>query len=261
VSSYEGRADRIPAVIADVLARQPDLIIGNGSPPTRVLVQATKTIPIVMYSVGDPVGQGFVASLARPGGNVTGLSAVDHGLLAKQFELLLQAAPQVRRVGVVHNPDISAHVPGLRDVETVAQRQGVQVRTVVLRTPEEIDAAFETLQRERVEAVHFFLQPMMNSGNRTGRLAELALQRRWPTAMVDAAHVRAGILVGFGWKNEDMVRRLPHYVIRILEGTPPGDMPVELPTRFYISLNLKTAKALGLTLPQSLLLQADEVVQ
>jgi putative ABC transport system substrate-binding protein len=148
-ASYDGRTERIPAVVAEVVARQPDLIIGSGTPPMRALIQATKTIPIVMFTVADLVGQGFVASLGRPGANVTGLSSVDHGLLAKQFELLLQAAPQVRRVGVVHNPDISAHVPGLRDVETVAQRQGVQVRTVVLRTPEEIDAAFETLQRER----------------------------------------------------------------------------------------------------------------
>jgi putative tryptophan/tyrosine transport system substrate-binding protein len=187
---------------------------------------------------------------------------VDHGLLAKQFELLLQAAPQVRRVGVVYNPDFPPHVAGLRDVETVAQRQSVQLRAVVLRTPGEIDATFDALQRERIEAVHFFLQPtMMNSGDSTARLAALALQRRWPTAMFDVAHVRAGILVGYGWKNEDMVRRLPHYVIRILEGTPPGDLPVEQPTRFYTVLNLKTAKALGLTLPQTLLLQADELIE
>ena len=260
-ASYQGRAELIPAAVAEVMARQPDLIIGSGSPPMRALMQATKTIPIVMYSVADPVGQGFIASLGRPGGNVTGLTSVDHGLLAKQFELLLQAAPQVRRVGVVHNPDLSPHVQGLSDVETVSQRQGVQVRTVVLRTPGGIDAAFDALQRERVEAVHFFLQPFLNTGDHTARLAELALQRRWPTAMVDVVHVRAGILVGYGWRNEDMVRRLPHYVIRILDGTPPGEMPVEQPTRFYTVLNLKTAKALGLTLPQTLLLQADELIE
>jgi putative ABC transport system substrate-binding protein len=259
-ASYGGQTERIAAAVAEVLARKPDLIIGSGTPVMRPLMHATKTIPIVMFSVGDPQGQGFVTSLARPGGNVTGVSSVDHGLLAKQFELLLQAAPQARRVGVVYNSDLPIHLPGLRDVETVAQRQGVQLRALALRTPGEIDATFDALQRERVEAVHFFLQPFLNTGG-AARVAALALQRRWPTAMADVSNVRAGILVGYSYKNEDLLRRLPHYVIRILEGTPPGDMPVEQPTRFYTALNLRTAKALGLTLPQSLLLQADELIE
>jgi putative ABC transport system substrate-binding protein len=260
-ASYDGRAERIPGLIAELLARQPDLIIGSGTPPMRPLMQATQTIPIVMFTVGDPVGQGFVASLGRPGGNVTGLSSLDHGMLAKQFELLLQAAPQARRIGLLHNPDIGPHVPGLREIEAAAQRLGVQLRPLVLRTPSEIDAAFDALQRERVEAVHLLLQPFLNTGDRAARIAALALQRRWPTALGATTQVRAGILVGYGWTNEDMLRRLPHYVIRILEGTAPADMPVEQPTRYYLALNLKTAKALGLTLPQSLLLQADEVVE
>ena len=260
-SSYDGRAERIPGLVAELVARQPDLIIGSGMPPMRPLMQATQTIPIVMFTVGDPVGQGFVASLGRPGGNVTGLSSLDHGMLAKQFELLLQAAPQARRIGLLHNPDIGPHVLGLRDVEAAAQRPGVQVRPVVLRTPGELDAAFDALQRERVEAVHLLLQPFLNTGDRAARVAALALQRRWPTALGATTQVRAGILVGYGWTNEDMLRRLPHYIIRILEGTAPADMPVEQPTRFYTALNLRTAKALGLTLPPTLLLQADEVVE
>ena len=260
-ASYEGHTERVPAIVAELLARQPDLIIGSGTPTMRSLMQATKSIPIVMFSVGDPVGEGFVASLGRPGGNVTGLSSVDHGILAKQFELLLQAAPQVRRAGVVHNPDIAPHVQGLRDVETVALRQGVQVRALALRTPGEFNAIFDALQREQVEAVHFFIQPIMNTGDRVARVAVLALQRRWPTAMGDATHARAGILLSYCWKTEDMLRRLPYYVIRVLEGTPPGELPVEQPTRFYTTLNLKTAKALGLVLPQSLQLQADEVIE
>lgn len=260
-ASYDGRVERLPAVVAELMARQPDVIIGSGTPTVRPLMQATKTIPIVMFAVGDPVGQGFVDSLGRPGGNVTGLSSVDHGILGKQFELLLEAVPQMRRVGVVFNPDIPPHALGLRDVEAVAQRQGVQVRPVPLRSPGEIDAAFGALQRERVEGVHFFLQPIMNTGDRAARVAALALQRRWPTAMADPAHVRAGMLVAYGWKNEDLVRRLPYFLIRILDGTPPGELPVEQPTRYYVSLNLKSARALGLTLPQALLLRADEVVE
>lgn len=258
---YDGRSERIAEAVAEVLKRKPDLLIGSGTPPMRALMKATSTISIVMFAVGDPVEQGFVASLARPGGNVTGVATVGRAMGGKQIELLMQAAPHARRIGLVFNPDLPPHVTDLPSVEAAALRQGVLLRPVELRSPEGIDAAVAVLQRERVEAVHILPQPFMNTGGHVARLAELALQHRWPTALVDVAHVRAGILVSYGWKTEDMVRRLPHYVIRILEGTPPADLAVEQPTRFYVGLNLKTAKALGLTLPPSLLLRADEVIQ
>jgi putative tryptophan/tyrosine transport system substrate-binding protein len=260
-ASYDGRTERIPAVVAEVVARKPDLIVGSGSPTMRPLLNATSTIPIVMFSVADPVGQGFVTSLARPGGNVTGTSSVDHGLLAKQFELLLQAAPRARHIGVLHNPDSAPHVAGLRDVEQVAARLGVRLAAVALRAPDGIDPAFESLRRERVDAVHAFLQPFMNTGNFAERLATEALKQRWPTALVHIDHARAGILLTYGWRNEDMVARLAYFVDRILKGTPPGDMAIEQPTRFYLVLNLKTARALGLSVPQSLMLRVDEVIQ
>lgn len=259
-ASYDGDPARIPAVVAELMARQPDLIIGGGTAAMRPLMQATKTIPIVMFGVGNPEGLGFVASLARPGGNVTGTSIVGHVIIAKQFELLLQAAPRARRIGVTLDPDFAPHGPGLRDVEVVAQRAGVRVVAAPLRSAGGIDAAFDALQREQVEAVHFFGAPYLNTGDRPQRLAAQALQRRWP-ASGSLLHVPAGILIGYEPKVEDVLRRLPHYVIRILEGTPPADLPVEQPTRFYLALNLKTARALGLTLPQTLLLQADEVVE
>jgi putative ABC transport system substrate-binding protein len=260
-ASYDGRPERIPEVVAELMARQPDLIVGSATPPMRTLVQATKTIPIVMFAVGDPEGQGFVSNLARPGANVTGLSSLDHGVLAKQFELLLQAAPRARRIGAVLNPDIPPHAKGLREVEAVAARAGVQVRPVALRTPGEIDAMVQALQRERVDAVHYFSHPIFNTGDRGRRIAELSLQQRWPTAINDRPQVEAGMLLGYGWRIDDLLRRLPHYVDRILKGTPPGEMPVEQPSRYYLTINLKTARALGLTLPQTLLLQADEVVE
>lgn len=260
-ASYDGRAERIPAVVAELLTRQPDLIVGSATPSMRPLMQATKTIPIVMFAVGDPEGQGFVSNLARPGGNVTGLSSLDHGMLTKQFELLLQAAPRVRRVGVALNPDIPPHVKGLGEVETVAARLGVQVRPVPLRTPGDIEPMKQALLRERVEAVHFFANPVLNTGDRVAPLVAFALQQRWPTASSDRPQVAAGMLLAYGWRIDDLLRRLPHYVTRILEGTPPGEMPVEQPTRFYTTINLKTAKALGLTLPQTLLLQATEVIE
>jgi putative ABC transport system substrate-binding protein len=260
-ASYDGRVERIPAVVAELLARQPELIVGSATPSMRPLMQATKTLPIVMFAVGDPEGQGFVASLARPSGNVTGLSSLDHGMLAKQFELLLQAAPQVRRIGVVLNPDIQPHVKGLREVEAAAARAGVQVRPVVLRMPDDLEPMKQALQRERVEAVHFFANTVLNTGDRVAPLAAYALQQRWPTAISDRPQVAAGMLLSYGWRIDDLLRRLPHYVIRILEGTPPGELPVEQPTRFYTTINLKTARALGLTLPQTLLLQATEVIE
>jgi putative tryptophan/tyrosine transport system substrate-binding protein len=260
-ASYDGRAERIPAVVAELVSRQPDLIVGSATAPMRALIRATKTIPIVMFAVGDPEGQGFVSNLARPGGNVTGLSSLDHGILAKQFELLLQAAPQVRRVGAVFNPDIPPHVKGLAEVEGVASRVGVQARPIAMRSPGELEATMQALQRERVEAVHFFSQPYLNTGNQTERLAAFALQQRWPTVMNDRPHVAAGMLLAYGWKIDDLLRRLPHYVDRILKGTPPGEMPVEQPTRYYLTINLKTARTLGLKLPQSLLLQATEVIE
>jgi putative ABC transport system substrate-binding protein len=260
-ASYDGRAERIPAVVAGLVARSPDLIVGSATPSMRPLMQATKTIPIVMFAVGDPEGQGFVSNLARPGGNVTGLSSLDHGMLAKQFELLLQVAPKLRRIGVALNSDIAPHVKGLRDVEAVAARTGVQVRPVVLRTPDDLEPMKQALLRERVEAVHFFANPVLNTGDRAAPLAAFALQQRWPTAISDRPQVAAGMLLAYGWRIDDMLRRLPHYVIRILEGTPPGEMSVEQPTRFYTTLNLKTARALGLAVPQSLLLQADEVIE
>lgn len=259
-ASYDGDPERIPAVVAELMSRRPDLIIGSGTATMRPLMQATRTIPIVMFAVGNPEGLGFVASLARPGGNVTGTSIVGHVVAVKQFELLVQAVPRVRRIGVTHDPDFPPHLPALRDIEVVARRAGVQVRPVLLRAADDIEAAFDALQREQVEAAHFLGSPFLNTGDRPRRLAALALQRRWPTAG-DLLHVPAGVLLGYGPTTEDMLRRLPHYVIRILEGTRPADMPVEQPTRFYLALNLKTAKALGLTLPPSLLLQADEVIE
>lgn len=260
-ASYDGRAEQIPAVVAELMKRQPDLIVGSATPPMSALLQATKTIPIVMFAVGDPEGQGFVSNLARPGGNVTGLSSLDHGMLTKQFELLLQAAPQARRIGVVLNPDIPPHVKGLGEVEAAAARLGATVRPVSLRTPGDIEPMKQALQRERVDAVHFFANPVLNTGDRAAPLAAFALQQRWPTAISDRPQVAAGMLLAYGWRIDDLLRRLPHYVIRILEGTPPGEMPVEQPTRFYTTVNLKTARALGLTLPQTLLMQATEVIE
>jgi putative ABC transport system substrate-binding protein len=260
-ASYDGRVERIPAAVAELIARQPDLIIGSGTPAMRALAAAKTTLPIVMFSVASPVEQGFVASMARPGGNVTGIASNDEGLLGKQFETLLRAAPAARRIGVVYSPDIAPHLAGLRDVQAAAQRLGVQVRPLALRSPAEIGAAVDTLQRERVDAVHLFTQPWLVTGEHASRVASIALQQHWPTAMALPQQARAGILLSYGFLHEEQLRRLAYFVDRILKGALPADLPVELPTRIHLVLNLKTARALGLTLPQSLVLQAHEVVE
>lgn len=260
-ASYDGRAERIAPVVAELVARKPDVIVTGGSPTMRALMTATSTIPIVMLATADPLGQGFVASLARPGGNVTGTSSVDHGLLAKQYELLGQAVPGARRFGVLHSPALSPHQRGLRDVKAVAQRHGQQIAAVPLNAPDGIEAAFEALVRERVDAVHIFVQPFLNHGDAATNLAARALLNRWPTVMSEQSHARAGILMAYGNRIEDLVRRTAYYVDRILKGTPPGELPVEEPTRFYVTVNLKTARALGLALPPAVLARADEVIE
>lgn len=153
-ASYEGRSERIAEAVAEAVKRKPDVLIGSGTPPMRALMQATSSIPIVMFAVGDPVEQGFVASLARPGGNVTGLASLGQAMVGKQIELLMQAAPQARRIGLVFNPDIPSHVSDLTFVEAAVRRQGATPRAVELRSPDDIDTAVAVLQRERVEAVH-----------------------------------------------------------------------------------------------------------
>jgi putative ABC transport system substrate-binding protein len=259
-ASYDGRPERVATAVAEAVARKPDLLVGSGTPPMPALIAATTTIPIVMFAVGDPLGQRFVADLARPGGNVTGISSLDHGLLGKQFELLVEAAPRARRIGVAFNPDIATHRVGWREVEEGARRLGVVAVPVTLRSVAEMDGVVETLQRERVDAVQFFIQPFLNTGRAEG-LSATALKQRWPTAIGTPEHVHAGILLTYGWRNEDLLRRLAYYIDRVLKGAPPGSLPVEYPTRFYLSLNQKTARALGLTLPRSLLLRADELVE
>ena len=259
-ATYDGRAERIPAAVAELMSRKHELLVGSGTPPMRALMAASSTIPIVMFAVGDPLGQGFVPSLARPGGNVTGLSSLHHGMLGKQFELLLQATPRARRIGVTYNPNIPPHVTVLREVEAAAARLGVMVRPAALRSPTEVDAAIDMLRREQVDAVHLFAQTWINTGG-AKRLACIALQQRWPTAMALPQQARAGILLSYGFLHEEQLRRLAYFVDRIVRGAPPGELPVELPTRIRLVLNLKTSKAPGLALPQSLVLQADEVIE
>jgi putative tryptophan/tyrosine transport system substrate-binding protein len=257
--SYEGRGERIPIVAAELVQRRPDVIVAGGTPPVAALMRLTSTIPIVFVGAVDPVADGFVASIARPGGNVTGLGGLGQGVLTKQLELLTRAAPRAERIGIVFNPDLRAHATGRLEVDAAAAGLGVQLRPVALRAPDEIAAAARALLRERVDAVHFFAQPFFNAHRH--RLAALALEHRWPAVSGFEEDARAGILLFYGARLEDAVRRVPYYLDRILTGTPPAELPVEQPSRFYLTMNLKTARALGLALPRSLLMQATEVIE
>jgi len=256
---YDGHAERIPALAAELVQRRPDVIVASASPPVRPLMQATQTIPIVFVNAGDPVGAGFVSNLARPGGNVTGLGGLASGQGARALDLLKQAVPRAQRIGLAYNPDFRLHAVVLPELDAAAQRLGVELRQVTLRSPDELGPAFEVLARERVDALQLFGQPFILSA--PAPVAALTQEHRLPTISPFVELTRAGALMSYGNTFEDLLRRLPHYLDRILKGTPPGEMPVEQPSRFYLTINLKTARALGLTLPQSLLLQAEEVIE
>ncbi len=255
----EGRNERLPALAAELVERKVDLIIGAGTPPTSAAMKATTTIPIVFYYAGDPLGSGFVASLARPGGNVTGLGGLGLGLHAKQLEFLKQAVPGAARIGMLFNPDFPLHAANRTEVEPAARRLGVTLRPVELRAPADIEPAIATLVRERVDALHVFGQPFLFQHG--ARVATLALEHKLPAMSPLVEVARAGMLLSYGDRMIDSVRRLPYYVDRILKGASPAQLPVEQSTRFYLTINLKTAALIGLALPPSLLLRADEVIE
>jgi putative ABC transport system substrate-binding protein len=221
---------------------------------------ATATIPIVMISVGDPVGLGLVASLARPGGNATGLSySVGLEIFSKQLELLKETVPKVRRVAVLSNPAHPAHPLQIREVNAAARSLGLQLQLLEAGGPNEFDGAFAAMAKERVKALLVVADAMLIL-HRT-RLADLAARSRLPAVYGTRESVEAGGLMSYGPSVRDLFRRSATFVDKILKGAKPGDLPVEQPTQFELVINLKTAKALGLRIPQSLLQRAGEVIQ
>jgi putative ABC transport system substrate-binding protein len=256
----EGRFDRLPDLAAELVRLKVDIIVAQPVPAVAAAKNATETIPIVMISGGDPVVLGFVASLARPGGNVTGSSyGVGLELVGKQLELLKETVPKVRRVAVLWNPANPGHPPAIREVNVAARSLGVQLQLLEARGSNEFDGAFAAMAKERVGAL-LVLSDAMFALHRT-RLADLAARSRLPAAYGTREMVEAGGLMSYGSSLRDLFRRAATYVDKILKGAKPGDLPVEQPTKFELVINIKTAKALGLTIPQSLLQRADEVIQ
>ena len=257
----EGRVDRLPDLAAELVRLKVDLIVASaGTQAATAAKNATETIPIVMIYVRDPVGTGLIASLARPGGNVTGVSgSAGLELFAKQLELLKETVPKIRRVAILSNPANAYHQLAIREVNVAARSLGVQLQLLEARGPNEFDGAFAAMAKERVGAL-LVLSDAMLSSHRT-RLADLAARSRLPAAYGVRESVEAGGLMSYGPSFLDLFRRSAAYVDKILKGAKPADLPVEQPTKFELVINLKTAKALGLTVPQTLLARADEVIE
>jgi len=259
VRSAEGKRERLPALAAELVRLEVDVIVTATVPGIRAVQQATKTIPIVMAVVVDPVATGFVASLARPGGNITGLSMMAPELAGKWLELLKEAVPRVSRVAVLRNPTNPGAALSLSETEVAARALGVRLQLLEVRTPEELDGAFGAAARDRAGALIVLPDPMFHT-HRT-RIADLAAKSRLPAIYYARDYVEAGGFMAYGANIADMYRRAAYFVDRILKGARPADLPVEQPTKFELVINLKTAKALGLTIPQSILIRADHVIE
>ncbi|MEK6244474.1 MAG: ABC transporter substrate-binding protein [Pseudomonadota bacterium] len=255
----DGKVERLPGLAAELVQLKVDVIVAAGVQPTSAAQKATTTIPIVMGNSIDPVGSGFVASLARPGGNITGLSNLLGDLSPKHFEMLRSMAPKLSRVAILLNPTNSGHATILKAVQTAAQKSSVKILPVQARDPQEIESAFSTMTQQNAEAVIVASDPFLNQQRR--QIAELAGKSRLPSVAAVREYVEAGGLMSYGPSFVENYRRAATYVDKILKGAKPGDLPVEQPTKFEMVLNRKTAKALGITIPQELLLRADRVIE
>ena len=258
--SAEGQYERLPGLAAELVRLQPQAIVAGVTPAVRAAKGATDTIPIVMVTVGDPIGDGLITSLARPGGNVTGLTLTPTGeIWAKQLQLLGEAVPRSRRIAFLWNPANAAAPGAVKAVAEAAASLGVELKVVGARAPEEFESAFRAMSETRPQAL-FVLADGMFFAHRT-RLADLALMHRLPTMLATKEYVAAGGLMSYGADYPDLYRRAGIYVDKILRGAKPADLPVEQPTKFELVINLKTAKALGLTIPPSVLGRADQIIE
>jgi putative ABC transport system substrate-binding protein len=257
----EGQDERAPSLAAELVGLKPDLIIAHGTAPVRALKQATSTIPIVMYGVMDPVGKGLVASLAHPGGNVTGLSeTIGTELMGKRLQLLKEAVPKVSRVAVLSYLGAQAEPIKLSEpLQAAAQALGVTLQLYLVKEPEELEGAFAAMTKAGEKALLVIPHPFI--GTHVGRIVDLAAQSRLPAMYPYRWAAEAGGFMAYDLSAPAFYRRIGIYVDKILNGANPGDLPVERPTKFELLLNLKTAKALGLKIPESLLRRADEVIR
>jgi putative tryptophan/tyrosine transport system substrate-binding protein len=256
---WADRVDQLPALAAELVRMKVDVIFASSSTLVEPARQATQTIPIVFSNHADPVGIGHVASLPRPGGNITGLSMLLTDLVAKELEILSEALPQAKRIGVLWNPTTPSHTPAVRAVEDAAKKLGVKLILVPVRVAGDFDAAFGTMVQEG--AAGFLVVPSPLSTSYRTKLAELALKNRLPAMYGHKDYVEAGGLMSYGADIVDLNRRAAAYIDKILKGARPGDLPVEQASKYQLVFNLKTAKALSFQIPPTLLARADEVIE
>jgi len=254
----EGKAKRLPDLAAELVRLKVDVIVTQGSPATRVAKNATATIPIVMVNTTDPVGQGFIVSLARPGGNITGSSDFTGELSQKRLELLKEAVPKVSRVAILFDPTHPAHIVEVRRTREAAETLGVVLQLAEAASPGQFQDAFMKIRKWRAEAL-IVLEGFLNVENRAF-IMEFVVSNRLPLVST-VGYTRAGGLMSYTPDLADMYRRAAGYVHKILNGATPADLPVEQPTKLLLVINLKTAKALGLTIPPSVLARADEIIE
>ncbi len=255
----EGKYERFPTLIAELIALKVDVIVTAGTPATQAVKKATTSVPLVMVAVGDPVGTGIVASLGRPGGNITGLTSIAQELEGKRLELLREVIPKLSHIAVLWNSVSPVQVIQEKAVQTAAQVLRMKVQSLGVRTPEEIEDAFAAIVRERPGAL-LVLADRLFLHNRQ-RIMDFATKNRLPGVHAYRELVEAGGLMSFGPSYGGMHRRAAYFVDKILKGAKPADLPVERPATFELVVNLKTAKALGLTIPQSILLRADQIIE
>ncbi len=254
----EGDSARFPALAEQAVQRRVDVIVCAGTPPTMAAMKATTTIPILFFYVVDPVAAGFVASLARPGGNVTGLGGLSPQMYVKQLALLKEVAPKATRITMLYNPTL--HVASVRaDTEAAARSLKVTLRPTALRSQDELEQVLAQVAGDKPDALLIMGQPFL-FGQRA-RLARFAIDQRLPAIIGFEEVAEAGLLMSYGSRVIDDVRRLPHYVDRIFRGTKPADLPVEQATRVYLTLNLKTAKAIGIRIPTAVMQRADRLIE
>jgi len=255
----EGRAERFPVLAAELVDAGVDVIVASGSQATAAARDKTRSIPIVMVALSDPVEAGYVASLARPGGNVTGVTNLTGVIAVKNLELLHEVKPDAKRIGILWSPKDAGSALAFRREQVAGQKLGLQVVSLPVVFPAEIDHALEIAQRERLQGLRVHPTPAVFQ--MAGKVAAWAVEQRVPTVSGPRSLVQVGLLAAYGPNYLDISRIAATYVDRILRGANPAEMPVEQPTKFLLVVNLKTAKAIGITIPRSVLLRADEVIE
>ena len=255
----EGKADRLPALAAELVRLKVDVIVTGGPAGTRIAKKATSTIPVVMTFDNDPVGSGFAASLARPGGNITGLSVMAPEISGKQLEFLKEIVPKLSRLTVVGSSAEPGYAQTLKEAELVAGTLKVQLHYLDVTAPKDIEDAFAEMRKGHADAFLVLSSPILIAERK--QLVDLAIRSRLPAIYYRREYVEAGGLMSYGVNFSELNRRAASYVDKILKGAKPGDLPIEQPTKFELVINLKTAKQIGLTIPPNVLARADKVIK